>query len=316
MTATAILAPVAPKTCTKCGAEKPATEFYKHRTYKDGLFAYCKACDKDLQRKRRLSPEKIAVLERYEALHKIGQKECNVCHVVKPHSEFYIRADRNNEVTSNCKICTNLHKAKQWASHTEESKKALSKARYAKTGDKQKEKKRAAYWADTEAASLKNKQNREKYREAILQAQKDWYQKNRSEQIARGKAHYEANKKSYIEGNRRRVKERIKVDPVFALSQRIRSLIYIRIYSGGYTKRSKSQEILGCTWDEFKRHIERQFTKGMSWDRLGEIHLDHITPVATAKTEEEVIALNHFTNIRPMWAKDNLSKGAQITHLI
>lgn len=310
-----ILSPVVSKTCTKCGECLPLGRFYKHSTYKDGLYPYCKSCDKELQRVRRLSPEKIAELDRYEALHKLGQKECGACHVVKPHSEFYVRPDRN-EFKSRCKICESAYRANKWAGNSEEKKKALSKAHYAKTGEKQKEKKRAAYWADTEAASERNRINRERYREAILATQKAWYLANQDEQRIKSKAHYEANKQAYMDGNKRRTKLRIASDPVFALSQRIRSLIYIRIYSGGYTKKSKSQEILGCTWEDFKRHIERQFLKGMSWDRLGEIHLDHIVPVATAKTEEDVIALNHFTNLRPMWAKDNLSKGAHITHLI
>ena len=315
MTATAILATVATKTCTKCGETKPETDFYKHRSYKDGFCTYCKSCDRDLHRKRNLSPEKIAALDRYESLKKSGQKECNCCHEVKPHSEFYLRPDRN-ELKSRCKVCETEHKAKEWAEHSEDKKKALSKERYAKTGEKQKEKKRAAYWEDPAAASERNRINRDRYREAILATQKAWYLANQDAQRIKSKAHYKANKQSYIDGNRRRTEQRLKTDPVFALSRRIRSLIYIRIYSGGYTKKSKSQDILGCTWDEFKRHIERQFTKGMSWDRLGEIHLDHIIPLATAQSEDDVIRLNHFTNIRPLWAKDNLSKGARMDCLI
>lgn len=314
MTAAAILSPVPSKTCKKCGQGKPATEFYKQSSSKDGLHPYCKPCGKDLQILRRLSPEKIAALDRYQALHKAGQKECGACHVVKPHSEFYIRPDRN-EFKSRCKICESEHRSKKWASDPEKAK-ALSKARYAATADQQKAKKRAEYWADPVKASAANKRQREKHREARLAGQRAYYQANKESLKAKGREHYKANKQSYLDGNRRRVRDRIKVDPVFALSTRIRSLIYARIYSGGYTKKSRSQEILGCTWPEFKLHIERQFLKGMSWDRLSEIHLDHIVPIATAKTEEEVIALNHFTNIRPMWAKDNLSKGAQVTHLI
>lgn len=312
MTATAILANVATKTCTKCGETKPATDFYKHRSYKDGLANYCKSCDRDLHRKRNLSPQKIAALDRYESLKKSGQKECNCCHEVKPHSEFYFRTNRN-EFYSRCMVCERSHKANKWNSYSEEKKKALSKQHYAKTGDKQKENKKAAYWADPEAASERNRINRERYREAILATQKAWYLANQDAQRIKSKAHYEANKQSYIDGNRRRTNQRVKTDPVFALSRRIRSLIYIRIYSGGYTKRSKSQEILGCTWPEFKQHIECQFTLGMSWDRLGEIHLDHIIPLATARNEDDVIRLNHFTNIRPLWAKDNLSKGAKLS---
>lgn len=105
-------------------------------------------------------------------------------------------------------------------------------------------------------------------------------------------------------------------DPLFNLKVRVRKTVRMALQGKGFTKTKRSQEILGCTWDEFRRHIERQFTRGMSWERRSEIHLDHIVPLATAKTEEDVVRLNHFTNLRPIWAKDNLSKGAQITHLI
>lgn len=74
--------------------------------------------------------------------------------------------------------------------------------------------------------------------------------------------------------------------------------------------------IIGCNAAAFKTHIERQFLKGMNWGNRNEWHIDHITPIATATNKGDVIALNHFTNLRPMWAKDNISKGAQITHLI
>jgi hypothetical protein len=49
----------------------------------------------------------------------------------------------------------------------------------------------------------------------------------------------------------------------------------------------------------------------MTWSNMGEWHIDHIKPLATAKTEKDVYELNHYTNLQPLWAKDNLSKGAK-----
>ena len=87
--------------------------------------------------------------------------------------------------------------------------------------------------------------------------------------------------------------------------------------NGGYTKNARAAEILGCDWGFLMAHIERQFDKGMAWAKKGsEIHIDHIVPLATAKTEEDVTRLNHFTNLRPMWAEDNLSKGAKVLTLL
>jgi hypothetical protein len=71
----------------------------------------------------------------------------------------------------------------------------------------------------------------------------------------------------------------------------------------------KSEEILKCSFQHFKNHIDSQFTDGMSWLNHGEWHLDHKVPLALAKNIDELIKLNHWTNFQPMWAADNLSKN-------
>lgn len=76
------------------------------------------------------------------------------------------------------------------------------------------------------------------------------------------------------------------------------------------------ESILGCTWSEFRVHIERQFLPGMTWDSRDAWHVDHIVPISSATNEAEVIALNHFTNLRPLWAVDNLKKSDKRTHLL
>lgn len=77
---------------------------------------------------------------------------------------------------------------------------------------------------------------------------------------------------------------------------------------------------LGYTVSELKLHIERQFTKGMDWDAfaVGLIHLDHIVPVRSfdLSKDEEVRACWAMTNLRPLWAKENIVKGGERLHLI
>ena len=77
-------------------------------------------------------------------------------------------------------------------------------------------------------------------------------------------------------------------------------------------KSKRTQEIVGCTFEELKIYIENQFTEGMSWDNYGidGWHVDHIKPLAVANSQEEIISLNHYTNLQPLWALDNLKKGA------
>lgn len=75
------------------------------------------------------------------------------------------------------------------------------------------------------------------------------------------------------------------------------------------SKPAKTEELLGCTWQRAKCHIEKQFTDNMSWDNHGEWHIDHIIPLSSAYDEYTLSLLCHFTNLKPMWAKDNLSKS-------
>jgi hypothetical protein len=119
-------------------------------------------------------------------------------------------------------------------------------------------------------------------------------------------------KDNYLEWCRAYDKNRRKSDPVYKMRRNIRSLIYHSIKKQGYAKRSKTYKILGCDFDTFKKHIERQFTKGMTWENHGEWHYDHIIPISSAQTEEEVIKLNHYTNFQPLWAEDNLRKSDKI----
>ena len=81
-------------------------------------------------------------------------------------------------------------------------------------------------------------------------------------------------------------------------------------------KNAKTEVLLGCSIAELRIHIERQFTKGMSWGNRAEWHLDHIVPLDTATTIDDVVALCHHTNLRPIWRLDNLRKGSKVTHLI
>ena len=77
----------------------------------------------------------------------------------------------------------------------------------------------------------------------------------------------------------------------------------------GKAKPIKTENILGCSIEEFRIYIENQFTGEMCWDNQGKWHLDHITPISWAKNEEEILKLNHYTNFKPMWGSENIKKG-------
>jgi len=81
----------------------------------------------------------------------------------------------------------------------------------------------------------------------------------------------------------------------------------------GIDKSKPTLELLGCSVEFLKQHLEKQFQPGMSWDKRHLIHIDHIRPCSSfdLTIPEEQAKCFHYTNLQPLWAKDNLSKGAK-----
>jgi hypothetical protein len=102
-------------------------------------------------------------------------------------------------------------------------------------------------------------------------------------------------------------KTRRNVDPLYRLNLNIHNLIGITIKNKRFSKKAHTTEILGCSYIEFKLYLESKFTTDMSWDNRNEWHIDHIIPVASAKTEEELIKLNKFSNLQPLWATTKIA---------
>lgn len=104
--------------------------------------------------------------------------------------------------------------------------------------------------------------------------------------------------------------------PVWCLDNVMRSSVWRAVKNVGAVKLSRTFTMLGYTPQDLADHLERQFVKGMTWDNRHKWHIDHIVPISTAETEADVIALNQLSNLRPIWAKDNLAKSDKRTHLI
>lgn len=102
-------------------------------------------------------------------------------------------------------------------------------------------------------------------------------------------------------------------DPIYKLKHNIRVRISKFLKSKNIKKTNKTFSIVGCSPEYLKFHIENKFTVGMSWDKFGkEIHIDHIIPLSSAKTEEDIYKLCHYTNLQPLWSVDNLKKSNKL----
>ena len=73
-------------------------------------------------------------------------------------------------------------------------------------------------------------------------------------------------------------------------------------------------KLCGCSLEKLKQHLESQFTEGMTWDNKGDWHVDHIKPCASfdLTNPEEQKKCFHYTNLQPLWALDNMKKGAKL----
>ena len=119
------------------------------------------------------------------------------------------------------------------------------------------------------------------------------------------KKYYEKNKEKIIKQTIERDKKRTKIDSLFKLDRVVRVLIrdsFKRALKGKYKKGKKTENILGCTMEEFTTHLQSQFLPEMSFSNHGDIwEIDHIEKLSSSKNEEDIIRLNHFTNLRPLF---------------
>lgn len=111
--------------------------------------------------------------------------------------------------------------------------------------------------------------------------------------------------------------ERYASDIQFNLAIKFRRRVYMAVRNEYTVKAHKTIDLLGTTYPELKKYIEQKFTEGMSWDKLlaGEIHLDHILPCASfdLTDAQQQSCCFHYTNLQPLWAFDNISKGAKVS---
>ena len=176
--------------------------------------------------------------------------------------------------------------------------------------------------------AIKRKELRETNGEKANIRTQRWREKNPDKYISGNKKYIEQNlekvkntQKNYRKNNKDKVRNRksiyqnnkIATDNLFKLKENIRKSILISIRRSGFKKTSKTANILGCSFEEFKIYIESKWQPWMNWDNHGKYNgelnygwdIDHIIPSSSAKSEEEIVKLNHYTNLQPLCSKIN-----------
>lgn len=164
--------------------------------------------------------------------------------------------------------------------------------------------------------------------EVILDKKKVYYQNNKEEILEKVKKYGIENKekisilkKEYGKNNKKKIreyknryhKERLETDTLYKLYHTTRHRIKSTIKNNNYTKKSKTHEIVGCTFEELKTYFESKFESWMNWNNHGLYNgqinygwdIDHIIPISSAKTEEELFKLFHYTNLQPLCSYTN-----------
>lgn len=291
------------RVCKKCGIEKELSKkFFPTVKSSTGLHVFrgaCKVCsnaqknesrrvlrsnleyrraelDKAKQRRAKI----IAVRDKYKIAAKKREEEtglrvCKTCKEEKPFSEYQkngIGAKGQQLYDGKCTKCTNARIQKWREDNFEE---------------------RFTY----------RKKYREENTERLKEKNKRYYNSEEGKKVRQ--KNYERNKPI----RNKKLVEKRKNDPVFALAHNLRSATAHAFRNKGYTKRSKTYVYLGITYENLKDYIENKFIDGMSWDNRDDWHIDHIIPLASANSEAELTALCYYQNLQPLWSIENISKS-------
>lgn len=239
-------------------------------------------------------------------------KKCNSCKKIKETKYFCKNKRFSDGLNVSCKPCNNERRRKKKGTYwkeqlKKENKKYCPKCDTVKSLDEfsnVKSNKDGKSGLCKICKSESDKRYREKLRE------NGTYKKTKREEYLRNIETYKAQTKRRVRDYKKEYSNLIKSD-IRYFKHSLRNRIYQAFKYRNMEKNISTSKLLGCTFEVAKKHIEMQFTKGMNWGNYGEWHIDHIKPLASAETKEELESLFNYKNLQPLWAKDNLSKGGK-----
>jgi hypothetical protein len=299
------------KVCIKCGEEKSLEEFHKRKSSKDGHRNECSKClNSKYKESRKKTKTKYYKNNREEILKKTKKYRLENIDIIRikenerSKNKNLLKKKIRNDILNNKKKCTNCLNEKFL-------KDFLIQNNINNISDEcnicRKNKNMKTYYEKNKKELIEKKEEWKKKNPEKLKAQtKRYYEKNKLEINKR------RNKKWRTDYNREYSKKRKKEDILFYIKSKMRTRLHIFLDIRNITKKNQTFKIVGCTPEELKVHLENQFTEGMSWDNKNLWHIDHILPLSSAKTEEEIYKLCHYSNLQPLWAEDNLKKGSKI----
>ncbi|KEF40445.1 hypothetical protein M670_00471 [Schinkia azotoformans MEV2011] len=224
-------------------------------------------------------------------------KKCTKCEERLPATAVYFNKNcqKRDGLTPRCKRCLNVQ-AKIYRENNKEKIKTT---------------KQKIYERDKVRIISKVKKYRAENKEKIAEKKRVYHLQNIDRIKDQKKRYYKNHRKERSLYFSEYQRTRLKNDSAFRLKHNLRRRVHHALK--GEIKSKKTLELIGCSVSYLKRHLEKQFKPGMSWDNYGEWHIDHIRPCATfdLSDPDQQKQCFHFTNLQPLWAAENLSKGSR-----
>ena len=173
----------------------------------------------------------------------------------------------------------------------------------------------AGTWKSNESKRRKRKYEADaEYRQKCVDRASETYQKlTQAQRRQRSQDQRDRDPDAHRDYMRNYMAERAGNDVDFKLRGVLRARVRAAVTRVGGEKSRKTMQLVGCSVPKLRQHLEAQFTDGMTWDNHGEWHIDHIKPCASfdlTDAEQQRECFN-YTNLQPLLAKDNMSKGAK-----
>ena len=219
------------------------------------------------------------------------EKKCSKCDISKPLEQFPNDPKCSGGKRATCKGC----RLNQWVP---KEKQILT----CKICNEEKD--------FTLFASKGGKQKPYECKECLNARERDNRASKPEEYNKKKRENYQRNKDEINEMRRKTLQKRRDNDPKY----RAMMALHCRLYMAVKEKTGKTMELTGCSNEELITHLESKFIEGMTWENYGDWHIDHILPCASFNLDdpEEQKKCFHWSNLQPLWAKDNIRKGAKI----
>lgn len=239
----------------------------------------------------------------------MNTKTCTKCQEDKDFVHFHKNKCGKFGISYWCKSCSSVYK-KQHSLLNKEHIKSSSKLYRQQNKDKI-NKSIAEYNEKNKERVFKR---RKRYRDQNKEKLKLYFRSEKRKKY--NKKYVESNKERLQEYKNNWAKKRRKTNPTYKFSLYLRSRLYSAL-KNNYRNGSAVKD-LGCSLEFLKSYLEVRFQPGMTWENwsLGGWHIDHKIPLASfdLTKREDLLKAVHYTNLQPMWAKENLSKGKKLNH--